>query len=160
MNERADSDFDANPSGTTADATADRAEPPVRAFLRDAIVFHGKLLLDGVRDFVLFPVSVVAALVDLVKRDEPVGARFYGVIHFARETEQWIDLFEAADRTPATDRPRPNISGPSLDEFVDEFETKLRDQYESGELSESARQKVEQLLAAAKNALDGSRKRD
>ena len=37
-------------------------------FLRDVVVFQLKMLLDNVRDFALMPISLVAALIDLVSR--------------------------------------------------------------------------------------------
>jgi len=130
---------------------------PRHVFLRDAVVFHGKLMLDGFRDVILFPVALITALVDLIRPDDTPGRRFYDVLHFARETEQWIDLFEAADRAPATDRPRPNIDGPRLDEFIDDVEKKLRAGHEKGELSASAIEIVEQMLEAARKAMDRSK---
>ena len=145
----------------TVDVTESSPEQdPRKTFLRDAVVFHGKLMLDGLRDIVLFPVSLIAALFDLVRRDEPAGRHFYDVVHFARETEQWINLFEAAERAPETDRPRPNIEAPTLDEFVDDVEKKLKDGHERGELSASARQVVEDMLEAAKKAMNRTSRRD
>ena len=35
-------------------------------FLRDVVVFQLKMFLDNVRDFALMPVSLVAALIDLI----------------------------------------------------------------------------------------------
>jgi hypothetical protein len=87
-------------------------------FLRDVAVFQGKLMLDGLRDIILFPVSFLAAAVDCLSRDASTGRHFYEVMHFARETERWVNLFEAADRAPDTQRPRPSISGPGLDEMI------------------------------------------
>ena len=37
-------------------------------FLRDVLVFQLKMFLDNVRDFALMPISLVAALIDLVFR--------------------------------------------------------------------------------------------
>ena len=132
---------------------------PRSVFVRDAVVFHGKLMLDGFRDVILFPVSLVMALVDLIRPDDTPGRRFYDVVHFARETEQWIDLFAAAARAPASDRPRPAIDAPRLDEFIDDVEAKLRAGHEKGELSASAIEVVEQMLEAARKAMDRSKSR-
>ena len=48
---------------TPSPGTADRW-----TFLRDVLVFQLKMFLDNVRDFALMPVSLVAALIDLVSR--------------------------------------------------------------------------------------------
>ena len=127
-----------------------------RVFLRDAVVFQGKLLLDGLRDVILFPVALIATAVDFVKRDDPPGRHFYDVVHFGKETEQWIDLFEAVERAPETSRRRPNIKGPSLDDFIDDVEGKLKTGHERGELSAAAKRVVEQILETAKKAFDDS----
>ena len=127
-----------------------------RVFVRDAIVFQGKLLLDGFRDVILFPVALIAAAVDFVRRDDPPGRHFYDVVHFGKETEQWIDLFEAVDRAPETGRPRPNLKGPNLDEFIDDVEKKLKAGHEKGELSASAKELVEEMMEAAKRAFNNS----
>jgi hypothetical protein len=37
-------------------------------FMRDVMVFQLKMFLDNVRDLVLMPVSLVAALIDLILR--------------------------------------------------------------------------------------------
>jgi hypothetical protein len=146
----------ATESATTETGAAESRDKLSKVFLRDAAVFHGKLLLDGFRDVVLFPVALITVLVDVVRRDDPPGRRFYDVVHFGKQTERWIDLFEAADRAPETDRPRPEIDGPSLDEFIDDFGQKLKDGHEKGELSASAKRTVEQILEAAKKAMDRS----
>lgn len=143
-----------NDSENTAETTPEQDLRKV--FLRDAVVFHGKLLLDGLRDAILFPVALVTALVDLATRAEPPGRHFYDVVHFGKETEHWINLFEAVDRAPETDRPRPNIGGPSLDEFIGDLEKKLKAGHEKGELSASAKQAVEEIVEAAKKAINNA----
>jgi hypothetical protein len=126
-------------------------------FLRDAVVFQGKLVVDGLLDVILFPVAAIAIGIDLIKRDEPPGRHFYDVVHFGRQTEQWINLFEAADRAPETDQPRPKIDAPSLDEFVNKFEQKLKAEHEKGDISASAKQAFEQMLDAVKKVMTSER---
>jgi hypothetical protein len=134
-------------------------EDPRRVFLRDATVFHGKLLLDGLRDVILFPVALVTAVIDLIRRDNPPGRHFYDVVHFGKQTEQWIDLFEAVNRAPETDRPRATIDGPSLDDLLNDLEGKLRSGEEKGEISASLMRAMEQLREAAKQAINDSQRR-
>ena len=64
-------------------------------FLRDVVVFQLKLLLDNVRDLVLMPVSLVAALIDLIIRGEREGARFYKVLRWGAHSEAVIDVYSA-----------------------------------------------------------------
>lgn len=151
----ADADRPADATDNAPDSVADESDLR-KVFLRDAAVFHGKLLLDGLRDVILFPASLVAALVDVIKRDEAPGRHFYDVVHFGKQTEQWIDLFEAVNRAPEPEKPRPTINGPSLDDLVGDLEKKLKSGYEKGEVSASARQTIEELIEAVKRAMRNS----
>lgn len=126
-----------------------------KEFLRDAVVFQGKLLVDGLRDLILFPATLLAAGVDYFTRAEPVGRHFYDVVLFGKHTERWIDLFAAADRAPPTDRARPEFDAPSLDELVSQLEKKLKAERESGEISAAAKRAIDRVLDAAKNAMNG-----
>src|SRR5688500_6528982 len=77
-------------------------EPPANSddrwnFVRDVMVFQLKLLLDNVRDLVLMPVSLVAALIDLVFRGEREGALFYRVLRWGQHSEAVIDVYSAIE---------------------------------------------------------------
>ena len=67
-------------------------------FLRDVLVFQLKLLVDNVRDFILVPVSLSAALIDLVFRGEREGALFYKVLEWGAHSERMIDVYSAIER--------------------------------------------------------------
>jgi len=78
--------------------------PPSRAnsddrwkFLRDVVVFQLKMLLDNLRDIVLMPVALVAALIDLILKGEREGARFYNVLRWGRHSEKVIDVYSAIE---------------------------------------------------------------
>ena len=141
-------------STATEDAAKPSADSAARnRLLRDAVVFQGKLILDGLRDVVLFPAALIAAGIDFLKKDEPVGKRFYDVLHFGQQTEDWIDLFEAVERAPETGTPRPTIDAPSLDDFIDDFERKLKAEYEKGDITASAREAVDRAIDAVRAKL-------
>jgi hypothetical protein len=88
---------------------------------RDVVVFQAKLLVDGLRDLLISPVSVLAALVDLLIPGDDGGKRFYAVVRFGRRTEEWINLFGAA----GPEGPKSAPTG--LDVLFNELEEKLRD---------------------------------
>src|SRR5215831_17938552 len=69
-------------------------------FLRDVLVFQLKLLLDNLRDFALVPISLVAALIDLVYEGEREGALFYNVLRWGAHSEEVIDLYSAIEEHP------------------------------------------------------------
>lgn len=88
---------------------------------RDVVVFQVKLVVDGLRDVFLSPLSIGAALIDLLIPGDDGGKRFYSVVRFGRRTEQWINLFGAADR------PGPDIAPKGVDGLLHELETLVRD---------------------------------
>ena len=65
--------------------------------MRDVVVFQLKMLLDNVRDLVLMPVALVAALLDLLMRGDREGARFYRVLRWGRHSETVIDVYSAIE---------------------------------------------------------------
>jgi hypothetical protein len=69
-------------------------------FLRDVMVFQLKLFLDNVRDFALVPISLVAALIDLVYKGEREGTLFYKVLRWGAHSEEVIDVYSAIEDDP------------------------------------------------------------
>ena len=109
-------------SGETAPVSPPR-EPSRWELLRDATVLQAKLLIDGFRDMLLVPVSLVAALITLV-RGTREGFDFYDVVLFGRKTEKWINLFGAADRIAHREDPS-TLANESLDDIIARLETRL-----------------------------------
>ena len=66
-------------------------------FLRDFVVFQVKMLLDNVRDLVLMPVALGAALLDLILKGDREGARFYKVLRWGWHSEKVIDVYSAIE---------------------------------------------------------------
>jgi hypothetical protein len=66
-------------------------------FLRDVLVFQLKMLLDNVRDFALMPISLVAALIDLIFKGERQGSLFYQVLKWGAHSERVIDVYSAIE---------------------------------------------------------------
>ncbi|MEO1574159.1 MAG: hypothetical protein AAFU65_04280 [Pseudomonadota bacterium] len=116
--------------------------PGKTELLRDAVVFQFKLLVDGIRDFVLIPVSLAAAIVSFLKPGAKAGTEFYDVVAFGRTTERKINLFSAADKR-AADPVAEEL--PDLDTLVDEIESFARKEY-AGERFAPARQRLKKLL--------------
>ncbi|NLG62801.1 MAG: hypothetical protein GX539_11195, partial [Candidatus Cloacimonetes bacterium] len=67
-----------------------------RILLRDLAIFQLKLFLDGLKDVVLAPVSIVAAGLDLVFPGQRQGHRFYAVMRMGERYDRWLSLFSAA----------------------------------------------------------------
>jgi hypothetical protein len=86
--------------GRIADMNSLSTPPPESSgerwrFLRDVMVFQFKLLLDNLRDFALVPISLVAALIDMVYKGEREGTLFYKVLRWGAHSEEVIDVYSA-----------------------------------------------------------------
>lgn len=122
--------------------------------VRDVIVLQAKLVVDGLRDFALVPISLLAALVDLFDSSVPPGTHFYRVVRMGRRTERWIDLFGAA---PPAEREEEGdeeygLKDHGLDDLVEKVEGVVKEQYQRGEVPARARRKLEDLLAKLREA--------
>ena len=114
--------------------------------VRDSLVFQGKLLLDGFRDLALFPVSIVATLLDLVSKADPPARNFRSVLRFGQRTERWIRLFSAAERVPGELVPAGDDGLDEMlnvDTMVDQIERLIVQEYGRGGKPASAREVVD-----------------
>ena len=62
-------------------------------FFRDVVVFELKMFIGNLRDFALMPVSVVAALIDLISKGDREGSLFYRVLRWGAHSEQMLDAY-------------------------------------------------------------------
>jgi hypothetical protein len=83
-----------------ADAPQDPSEGVSHEVLaRDLIIFQVKLLLDGLKDLVLSPLSIMAVLWDLVpSRNAPRGRAFYQVLKIGERFDLWLNLYNPSSR--------------------------------------------------------------
>jgi hypothetical protein len=116
------------------------------ALLRDVSVFQAKLLMDGFRDLVLLPVSLVVALIGLVSDPSDPGRLFRRVMDFGRRSDRWINLFGdprhfRGDSAEASDEP-------GVDELVGMLEQRLLEHYRKGGVTATAKDAVDRALDA------------
>ena len=105
---------------------------PRTRLLRDTLVFQVKLAVDGFRDLILSPISLFTALLDLITGKD----RFYRLLDLGRQSERWINLFGTHDEA-------------GLDEAVAKVEALVREQYQKGNMSETAKETVNRALASS-----------
>lgn len=72
-----------------------------RVVLRDLMIFQLKLIMDGMKDIVLSPVSALAAGIDILFPGPQTGHRFYMVMAIGEKFDRWLNLFGAADSASA-----------------------------------------------------------
>ena len=108
--------------------------------MREAAVLQLKLVADGMRDAALIPVSLVAALIGLLRGGEDPGREYRKVIKLGRRSERWINLF-------GHQRPLGN-SHPvgSLDAILNQVEDVVMDQYRKGRSSAETRRAIREAL--------------
>lgn len=70
-------------------------------FLRDVLVFQGKLFLSNLRDIALMPATLIAALFDVFIKGDRHGAFFYRVLRWAAHSEEAIGVYSALGRVEA-----------------------------------------------------------
>lgn len=113
--------------------------------IRDAVVFQVKLALDALRDFAFAPISIAAAVVDLITGGSNPGRYFYAVLALGGKTESWINLFGA----PRLEG-RNELTGQAqtIDSLVKQVEGLVVEQYEKGGLTTSAKEAIDRSLDA------------
>lgn len=104
---------------------------PRAELVRAAAIFQIKLLADGLRDALLIPLSLVAALIGLLRGGEDCSREFGRVIKLGRRSERWINLFNQQ-------RPlgRSGAAG-SMDSVLHQVESTLVQQYRRGRKTRS-----------------------
>ena len=139
------------------DPTSPRERPSRWELLRDVFVFQLKLVLDGLRDLLLSPVSLVACVTDFFGARHRTRGNFYRVLQFGRRTEEWIDLFSAGRRFEETVSAGEPARG--ADAIVEKLESMARREYERGGLTAAAKEAIDRALDVL-NKRDRNEKED
>ena len=115
-------------------------QSPRIALIRETAILQLKLLADGFRDAILIPVSVVAALIGLLRGGENCDLEFRRVIKLGRRSERWINLF-------GHQRPL-DVSHPagSMDNILSQVESVVMDQYRKGRSNSETRAAIRKAL--------------
>ena len=113
-------------------------------FVRDVLVFQMKLLLDNVRDFALVPISIVAALIDLVYKGEREGALFYKVLRWGAHSEEMINVYSAIEHhDPGDFKVNPAYT---IDAVIARLEGVLVREYEKGGTAASIKTAMDRAI--------------
>jgi hypothetical protein len=134
---------------------SDTAVPasPRWQLVKDMLVFQVKLIVDGFRDLLLVPLSIGAGLMSLMQSGKKPGPQCYELLQLGRRSEQWINLFAAAESAPeaaeSEDKPGPASRTPvpaDIDELVNRVESFIVDEYKTGGITGQARQRLDRAL--------------
>ena len=118
---------------TQTEQMSEKAPSTRMRLVRDVAVLQIKLLVDGLRDALLIPVSILAAMVGLFRGGENADLEFQRVLKLARRSERWINAFGHD-----TNLDRPHQSS-TLDHLLDRVESVVMEQYRKGRSTEEAR---------------------
>lgn len=110
--------------------------------IRDVLAFQLKLVVDGLRDLVMVPVSLGVAALDLLGVGRRAGRQFYDLLRFGHRTEKWIDLFGASDHAGSLEK----AEEPGIDRLVGRLERLVVQEYERGGMTASAKDAVDRAL--------------
>ena len=118
----------------------DQPRNPREQLLRDAFILQLKLLADGFRDALLIPISLVAAVVGLVRGGADCDVEFRRVIELGRRSERWINLF--GEQEPLTTESPVG----SIDRMLDQVETVVMEQRGKGKSAAEIRDAIRTAL--------------
>jgi hypothetical protein len=106
-----------------AHMTDSASHNPRLNLLREAVVLQLKLLVDGLRDAILIPISLLAAVIGLLRGGPDCDREYRRVLKLGRRSERWIDLF-------GNQRPlgKSGTAG-SLDSILEQVESTMLEQY-------------------------------
>lgn len=117
--------------------------------VRDVAVLQVKLLVDGLRDLLLVPASLVAGLISLFSNENGRPAPyFYQLLDLGKQTEHWINLFGALRNAPADLGQVEAFPDADMDELVGRLETFMKDEHKRGGLTAQAKDRLDKVIRA------------
>ena len=117
--------------------------------IRDTAVLQFKLIVDGLRDFLLVPLSLIAAIASLAtSKDGVPGPHFYRLLQVGKRSEVWINLFGAYRHAPEEITQDDPFGEMNIDELVVRVESFVVDEYKRGGITTQAKDKIDKALNA------------
>jgi hypothetical protein len=124
-------------------------EPPPQDrwhFFRDVMVFQLKLFLGNVRDFALVPVSIVAAVIDLVVKGKREGTCFYKVLEWSAHSERIIDVYSPLKRRGVAEADLRLNHNYTVDAVISKLEGVIVREYDKGGTAASIKLAVDRAV--------------
>lgn len=124
-------------------------QPPVWTLIRDIAVLQVKLIVDGVRDLLLVPASLIVGIVSLAKtQNGKPGSEFYSLINVGKQSERWINLFGAIKNAPPEIIEENRFGEADMDEIVSRVESFVIDEYQRGGVTAQAKERIQKAMDA------------
>jgi len=117
--------------------------------LRDLGVLQVKLVVDGLRDIILVPASLVAGIISIASsKDGSPGLQFYHLLAWGRESEIWINLFGAVKNSPEEIKVPQPFGDRDIDDIVGRLESFVVDEVKRGGVTTQAKDRLDKILDA------------
>jgi hypothetical protein len=127
------------------DDEADR--PPLWTLIRDIAVLQVKLVVDGLRDLLLVPASLIAGIVSIARTtDGKPGPEFYSLVSVGKQSERWINLFGAMRNAPPEVVEEYQFGTADIDDIVSRVESFVVDEYKRGGVTAQARDRMNEAI--------------
>ena len=120
---------------------------PTWTLIRDVAVLQVKLIVDGLRDFLLVPASLAAGIISLVRsKDGRPGPEFYSLVSVGKQSERWINLFGAMRNAPPEVVEDNRFGDAELDDIVSKVESFVVDEYKRGGVTAKGRDRIREAM--------------
>lgn len=127
----------------------DSGSPPLWTLIRDVALLQVKLVVDGLRDLILVPASLVAGIISIFKmRNGKPGNEFYALVGLGKQSERWINLFGALENAPPDIVEEAYFGSTDIDDIVARVESFVVDEYQRGGVTAQAKERIEKAIAA------------
>jgi ribosomal protein S18 acetylase RimI-like enzyme len=123
-------------------------------FWRDVLVFNLKVLLGNLRDFALIPVSLVAAVIDVVSKGEREGSLFYRVLRWGAHSEEVLDAYSPVKHDKLNVNPNYTV-----DSVIARIEGAMVREYEKGGTAASIKAALDRVIDQLQHGTGGHRGR-
>ncbi len=132
------------------------SHPPLWTLIRDIAVLQVKLVVDGLRDLILVPASLIAGIISLSKtKDGAPGTEFYKLVGVGKQSERWINLFGAYKNAPPEVTEENHFGDADIDDIVSRVESFVVDEYKRGGVTAQARDRMNKAMDAMRRRKDG-----
>jgi len=123
--------------------------------IRDLAVLQVKLIVDGFRDVVLLPASLIAAALSLGRSENGVpGPQFYRLLAVGKQSEHWINLFGALENAPDGIDESSAFGDKGIDDIVSTVESFVVEEYRRGGVTAQAKSRIDEALEKMRKKKD------
>jgi len=120
--------------------------PAPGQLIRGLVSFQFRLILDGTRDLILSPVSVIATLLDLLGPESRRGQYFEMLCFWGHRSDRWINLFGLPEKDVLSAGESTQELVSSADKLIEKIEKTIRDGLLHPENSASVKTNVKKML--------------